>query len=58
MKKHWVISSKDYMHPFETLNEAVNKAKIKSTKEQFEYIVYEAIQVTKTPIPNIEMITL
>lgn len=58
MKKHWVLASKNFMTTYDTVDAAVAKAKIKSAKDQSEYIVYEAVQATVTPVPAIEMITL
>ena len=46
------------MKNYETLDEAIAKAKLMTSKDQGEYVVYEAIQITKTPVPNIEMTVL
>lgn len=55
MKKHWIVTSKNYATSYETVDAAIVKAKIKSIKEQCEYVVYEAIQTTVIPVPAVEM---
>lgn len=58
MKKHWITTVKSYCRTYETLDEAVARAKLMTGKDQGEYVVYEAVQITKTPVPDIEMTVL